>query len=319
MNREILIDALEELDGGLIERYFETKEKLKKKRIGRKGFMRWSAVAACLVLCICAVIPIVMKYIKPVVLPDNGQTFDAEDLVFEGYVLVGSKYIYTDWNGLDTSSSLNFCLESNKKDTEALYAINVFRRNGKRVHVDYIYNGKTYTEIVEEMSYPRSQGEILKELILMYGEILKYGKEVVTVEGIPEDDMLVIPSDRGLCWPEEYYDRIVTHINENDPETLSRYIVNGDFLSEKAQEDFEMLSAECREYEKALAEMLKAYFCSYEPEDVAFFEEIGCVTGERNGKLYIIVSQEEFAKLSENDVISKYSFTLLPMEDFYTE
>ena len=47
MNREILIDALEDLDRGLIERYFEIKEKLKKKRFERNSLFRWIAVAVC--------------------------------------------------------------------------------------------------------------------------------------------------------------------------------------------------------------------------------------------------------------------------------
>lgn len=47
MNREILIDALEDLDRGLIERYFEIKEKLKKKRFARNSLFRWIAVAVC--------------------------------------------------------------------------------------------------------------------------------------------------------------------------------------------------------------------------------------------------------------------------------
>ena len=61
MNREILIDALEGLDTGLIERYFEIKEKLRKRRAVTKSAMRWTVSAACIALIACTVIPLAMR------------------------------------------------------------------------------------------------------------------------------------------------------------------------------------------------------------------------------------------------------------------
>lgn len=318
MNREILIDALEELDSGLIERYFEIKEKLRRKRIVTKNIVRMTAVASCIAI-ILAVVSLVLRF---AVLPEFSDRLNIpiENIVFESDLsseLVGSQYEYTNWNGLDVSTSLKACLEYYQDNNEKLYVINVFRRGGMDWFTDYVYKGKTYTEYKQLTSYYGGRAVILEQLIENYGEILKYGREIITVSGIPQDDMLINPSDRGVCWSEELYDITLEYINEGFPDALSLYIVNGDFLSEKAQEDLDLLLAEYYAIEDIISEMREAYFCNHKAEDVALFENMGYITGKINGKLYIITSQEEFAKLGENIDASKYSFLMLSRDDFY--
>ena len=252
-------------------------------------------------------------------LPNDSEVI-IENVVFESdldFDLAGSGYGYTDWNHLDISTSLKQCFDYYHNNYEKLYAINIFRRDGKDFYTDYVYKGKTYTEYTQLTSYYGGMAVILEQLIVNYGEILKYDKETITVSGIPQDDMLVDPSDRGVRWSEEFYDRTVEYINEGFPDALSLYIVNGDFLSEKAQEDLDRILAEYYAYEDTISQMREAYFGSYEKDDVEVFKNLGYITGEINGKLYIIASQKDFEKLCENADITEFSFTMLSREDFY--
>lgn len=329
MNREILIDALEDLDTGLIERYFEIKEKLKKKRIVTKSVMRWTVSAACMVLIACTVIPLAMRISQipdpPVVettvtgeeVTTDLPVWDPNKVYYEDYYggFTGSRYAFDNWNGLFVASNLQNMLDS-YYDKTRMYAINVFRHNDDSPMDNYVYEGKTYQDLVDEMKYPRGQFAVLDELLRIYGEILKYGKDVFTTTGIPEDDPLVSDAYKGMAFSAEMYDGIVARMNEYDPTTVSKYIVDGKFLREKAQADCDAFLAEANALSNKQKELLDSYYCRYKTADVAYFEDLGFITGEINGKLYIIVSYDQFLSLSKNADMSQFGFAALTREDY---
>ena len=134
MNREILIDALEGLDTGLIERYFEIKEKLRKRRTVTKSAMRWTVSAACIALIACTVIPLAMRISQPpnppvvettpgseeTTPPEDATTeapikvdppvYDPSEAYYEDYFreLSGSRYYFENWNGLMVANNLQY-------------------------------------------------------------------------------------------------------------------------------------------------------------------------------------------------------------------
>ncbi|MBQ2242016.1 MAG: hypothetical protein II319_07745 [Clostridia bacterium] len=345
MNREILIDALEGLDTGLIERYFEIKEKLRKRRAVTKSAMRWTVSAACIALIACTVIPLAMRISQPPdppvveTTPGSEETtppedvtteapikvdppvFDPKNVIHQGHydaLSANADLNYVDWNGIEISESLDYLLmlynQINIADKKHMFAINVFRRDERSFYENYLYEGKSYRQLCEQTTHPARQINVLRNL-LEYGEILKYGKDVIITTGVPQDEPIV--EIRGRRMMEKDYDRIVDLINYYDPLTLSRYIIDGVFLKDKAQEDYDTYCSVLNDFEDKVAEMRNAYFCRYKEKDVSTFEELGFITGEVNGKLYIIVSYDQLLSVSNSWKMIPFTFVPLPEDDFY--
>ena len=280
MNREILIDALEELDSGLIERYFEIKEKLIKRRAVTKSAMRWTVSAACIALIACTVIPLAMRISQPpdppvVETPPGSEettppedvtteapikveppVYDPSEAYYEDYYreLSGSRYYFENWNGLMVANNLQYMLESYYQNKSRMYAINVFRHNDEILNLsdnrsfkDYSYQGKTYQDLNEEINL------LIKKV---------------------------------------------------------------DDLSEEMPEERDDLYSQINALYSKKKELIESYYCRYEPFDVTYFQGLGYITGEVNGKLYIIITYDQFLVLSNNSDMWQYGFAALPREDF---
>lgn len=239
-------------------------------------------------------------------------------LIVESYINASSTspYAYTTWEGLDISNLLKYGIDRSKNQPDKYLAINVFRRNGDYFYTDYVYEGMTYKELENAILMASHKATLMQYLISKEGEILKYGKEIVTVKGIPTDDPLISDFDKGVRWAESLYDQTVAKYNECDPEMLSRYIVNGDFLSELAESDKALFEEEYKALRKKMSEMNLYYFQRHEAGDLALFESLGFNAGEINGKLYIFATFEQLLGLAGRADMSAFSFTPLPRSDY---
>lgn len=349
MNENKLADALGMIGEDTLCGYFEYKKALSadKRTKARKIFVR-TAIAAAVFLSAFAMIPAMLGGNGEDTLPgtestaDTGQNMledtdpfipdettllenDPVDPFSHENVLIveditsssgSSPYSYTTWEGLDVSGLLEYGFELYKNQTEKYFVINVFRRNGDNFYSDYVYEGKTRKEWSDAALAVSHKASLVRDLINREGEILKYSKEVITVTGIPGDDPAIDDFNKGVRWAESLYDKTVAKYDECDPEMLSRYIVDGDFLSELAESDLVLLEAEYDELNNKLKEMREYYFQRHEEGDLALFELLGFTAGEINGKLYIFATYDQFCELSKAADMSQFSFTPLPRDDY---
>lgn len=229
---------------------------------------------------------------------------------------MSSPIIYAAWEGLDFSNLLRYEIDRYKNQPDKYLAINVFRRNGDDFYTDYVYEGTTCEELENAILTASHKATLMQYLISREGEILKYGKEVVTDDGVPSDDPLISDFDKGVRWAESLYDQTVAKYNECDPEMLSRYIVDGDFLSELAESDRVLFKEEYNALRKKQAEMYEYYFQRHEAGDLALFESLGFNADEINGKLCIFATFDQLRGLADRADMSVFSFTPLPRDDY---
>ena len=90
------------------------------------------------------------------------------------------------------------------------------------VEYTFLYNGKTLAEYYSDMCNERNLSEILGQL-LKEGDSLKYG-EALYKTGTPF----------GEKWAQSLYEERIAYYGET---ILGKYIVNGEFLSEKVEQD----------------------------------------------------------------------------------
>ncbi len=225
---------------------------------------------------------------------------------------MSSPLIYSTWEGLDFSNLLRYGIGRYKNQPDKYLAINVFRRNGDYFYTDYVYEGMTYKELENAILTASHKATLMQYLISREGEILKYGKEVVTGNGVPTDDPLIDDFDKGVRWAESLYDQTVAKYNG----MLSRYIVDGDFLSELAESDRALFKEEYNALKNKMSEMRQYYFQRHEAGDLALFESLGFNVGEINGKLCIFATFEQLRGLAGRADMSAFSFTPLPRSDY---
>ena len=207
---------------------------------------------------------------------------------------MSSPLIYTTWEGLDFSNLLRYEIDYYKNQPDKYLAINVFRRNGDYFYTDYVYDGMTYKELENAILTASSKANLMQTLISKEGEILKYGKEIVTGKGVPTDDPLIDDFDKGVRWAESLYDKTVAKYDG----MLSRYIVDGDFLSELAESDRVLFKEEYNALKGKMSEMSQYYFQRHEAGDLALFKSLGLNADEINGKLCIFVTFEQLRGLA---------------------
>lgn len=233
----------------------------------------------------------------------------------------GRKYVC--WNELEVTEELENALRSNLSvdGNGARYlALNAFRRDGRLLSAedggflsDYQYEGKTYAEFEAELLGLSEKKERLLRL-QKEGEILKYGKDVLVSTGVPRDDIKIDAADRGLVWAGEFYDNAVSYYNSFNPGFLSEYIVDGVFLSGKARDDLEFIANELFNTENKRKKYFDAYYSQHDPKDAAFFGNAGLISGEIDGRLYILVTLDDFSRLAETCDCSGLTFSFLPRE-----
>ncbi len=190
---------------------------------------------------------------------------------------------FSEWNGKWITGSLYDALRSseNKNCVFAISPILLY------VDEEYEHNGKTiaeYESAAEEyrMTYYKF-GELLK-----MGDSLKYGEALVS--GAPN----------GEKWAETLYNERIEYFGED---LLAKYIVDGEFLKEKLEEDM----TEYAEYERIARESYdtarKAYFRYFVDEIIKHLEKQN-IKYERNSEtdLTVFASAEEFLALSLDNV-----------------
>lgn len=225
---------------------------------------------------------------------------------------MSSPLIYSTWEGLDFSNLLRYEIDYYKNQPDKYLAINVFRRNGDDFYTDYVYEGMTYKELENAILMASHKATLMQYLISREGEILKYGKEVVTEKGVPTDDPLIDDFDKGVRWAESLYDQTVAKYNG----MLPRYIVDGDFLSELAESDKVLFEEEYNALKGKMSEMSQYYFQRHEAGDLALFESLGFNAEEINGKICIFATFEQLQGLAGRADMSAFSFTPLPRSDY---
>ncbi len=307
MNDGFYLMPISCLDTDLIEKHLKMREQLNKKAIEHKTHV----IKRTIMIYVCAVLILTVYGCVPYC-NYGGLPVAREEIVCD----IAGGYKFLSWEGLDISTELEFMLNSFSNNNEKYFFVNAFRRNGKDFFNDFAYEGKTLKQYSDEQSVIGQQIDRLVQLIEHYGEILKYDKSILTTRGIPANDPY-IKYEIGVVWTEEIYNKWKEYFNEIDPETLSRYIVNGDFLAEAAQRNYEDLTAKWAAISDKQTEAAKAFFEQHEATDVVLLKNAGVISGEINGKLYIIATREQLARLDEKIDISAFSFTLLPRADLY--
>jgi len=344
MNQNKMASALGMVGEDALCGYFEYSQLLvsqRKKRV--KGIFARVAIAAALFLLAFAMIPAMLRNDGEDTLPLTEDTSDVQNVLEDtelpavnettavetvpeypfslSNVLIiesnaasnsTSPYAYTTWEGLDISNLLNYGIDRYKNQPDKYLAINVFRRNGDYFYTDYVYNGMTYQELENAILTASSKASLMQTLISKEGEILKYGKEIVTGKGVPTDDPLINDFYKGVRWAERLYDQTVAKYDG----MLSRYIVDGDFLSELAESDRALFKEEYNALKKKMSEMRQYYFQRHEAGDLALFESLGFNVREINGKLCIFATFEQLRGLAGRADMSAFSFTPLPRSDY---
>ncbi len=85
MNNNTIIDAVCNIDGDLIEKYFKTEEKLQKEKTKKTVWLKWSAVAACLCLLMAGIliwrqVTAPQTYSGGIIYDENGVTIPKMDV-----------------------------------------------------------------------------------------------------------------------------------------------------------------------------------------------------------------------------------------------
>ena len=189
----------------------------------------------------------------------------------------------TEWQGKKIYDSLKDAL--NEDDGNTVYKIAAI----PPIDDNYIYNGKT----LREYSKQKEKGYVLSELLaslLKEGDYLKYGTALYET-GTPD----------GEKWAKEFYEERTAYYGE---ELLSTYIVNGEFLKDKAEQDMNIAKEnETSEYKDAED--------AYKNAIHAYMTEIAAkVKGEAAGNCIIIyMTKEQFSAFTVDD-IEKWTFGL---------
>lgn len=189
----------------------------------------------------------------------------------------------TEWHGKKVYESLRKALEEGSGNT--VYKITAI----PPLDNNYVYQGKTLREYSNQKekryALPELLGCLLKE-----GDHLKYGTALYET-GTPD----------GEKWAKEYYEERIAYYGE---ELLSTYIVNGEFLRDKVEQDLydavKNEAVEHQEEEDAYENALHAYMT----------ELAALVQGETSGNCIIIyMTKNQFAAFTVDD-IDKWIFGL---------
>ena len=220
-------------------------------------------------------------------LPGNAQPAEAQDATW-GYV----KY-----NGKTVSAELYRLLSENTDPDAELTVSPEFATD-----YDYEYKGKTIREYRDEWDYNSGLYEKYGQLFKQ-GDQLKYG-ETLYITGIPG----------GERWAEEYYYERIRFYGE---EFLARYIVDGEFLREKAEADYAAVLDEKPEHKAYLAfhEAIDAYERNMIQNvmDQLGDQDIRCEYREDFNDLVLYLTAEKFEVLS----LEKVRRYVIPSSDQY--
>ena len=188
-------------------------------------------------------------------------------------------------NGKRIYPSLSEAFE--KYSDDSVFAIVTYRY----IYGDenFVYNGKTLKQYRDEEMEIWDNKESLRLQLLIVGDSLKYG-EALYQTGTPD----------GERWAEELYYRTVSEIGE---ELISEYIVDGEFLKDKLEQDIRDLDNERmslrQSYEQGCTAYRKNMFETAAEQINAqgiYLETMYSLDGPYS--LIIFATKDEFAALS---------------------
>ncbi len=177
-------------------------------------------------------------------------------------------------------------------------------------------NGKTHAEYQTEMYESQARIRRLTSLIEEGGEVLKYGKEVLTTTGIPKDDTAISSKVEREVLSAERYEEAIAYYNEDDPNFLDTYIVDGVFLEEQARIDKRALTTTPDILYSKMNKIHDALYSTHIDGDLEALLSTGVVAGECNGKLYVVATLNELFALDEKTDTSHFTFQCMSNEDF---
>lgn len=158
----------------------------------------------------------------------------------------------------------------------------------------FVYKGKTAEEYYREyLVYTNLEGKY-NNLVTEDGEVLKPGKDAYLTTDPNGDPWLDVC---GQPFTKQTYDRYVDYYGE---EMLSKYIVDGEFLKEKAKSDWKAVKKAEKEalemHEKALAASQKSATAELKKK----LEKLGykCTYTENKTKVLFYITAQDYASLS---------------------
>lgn len=332
MKQTILTDAISEIDSDLVEKHLQMRAALAKKPSTASLLIRWSSIAACLLLVVglgASMLPIMKPASdpQPPIAPSapitpSGSTASTAlsetsrplettlppvttpPATTEPDLPVSEEdIIWADRNNEAADDVAPFdwngFLISNElyealKDAEPTdyIAIQVLPSN-RRIPDDYTYNGMTYGELSTKYDDLRSTSMKLEGLLLKDGESLKYGEALYTT-GTPN----------GEKWAKEWYDTVVAYYGE---ELLAAYIADGELLTDKLNIDLEQVNLDAQEVERVIDELQATHNSEVSAKVYAAFSELDLPLTYRNERLCLFLTRDEFIALDiENK--SEYLF-----------
>ena len=169
------------------------------------------------------------------------------------------------------------------------------------VNKDFVYNGQTI-EMYGGYYYCLTLPSTAKLAgLLAEGDLLKYGEKLYTI-GTPD----------GVMWTKEKYEQKVAYYGEK---VLSRYIVDGEFLREKAESHYKTITTA----EGNFLEACKAYKQTIVHELTEPLKQLGIdyVENPITGDVVFFATADELAML-DFDGIKEYFFHWATEDDCWT-
>jgi len=254
---------------------------------------KWTTLAACAIL--------VMSFVMIHFARHNSKPFDlpvdADEILWSTDIASDNQSnIVLQWQGLKVSEGLFAALLSaQEKDYLAIYV----RADENKLN-NFIYDGKKYQDYYLELDQLRTL-LIKLESLKKDGETLKYGEKVYT-EGVPSGDK----------WSKELYEQTISYYGA---ELLNLYIVDGEFLCSKVEDD--MIETENKI--QSLYPMLETIRNEFNLQDARMlceqFQKSGYDVTVAGTTMYLFITKEDLVNLNISNV-NQYVFHHASYRDY---
>lgn len=220
MNNMRLLTSIGGIDDDLIVRAGTDimASQIKKDKKKTKPWIKASTIAACLALALC--FGYFSGLFGKLLDPAKPEFPDAlENMIWAPHGST-SEIVdgFTEWNGLTVKMSLKNALEDT--DNAGKYFAVVISKKDRSDMDSFVYNGKTYKALTDEIEQNKAEFYKLSTLE-KEGLLLCWGETLYTT-GIPAD----VPVIGGEKWARALYDERVSYYGD---ELLSKYIHEGKF------------------------------------------------------------------------------------------
>jgi len=271
-------------------------------------FVRIAAAAACL----CLIFGLGFGWIQSEkmvnIAPNEGRFFPAgrDEMIWavdQNPDISTDEEAFMQWKGFTVEIDLYDALEKNT-DPEKYFAVTVTKQ-GQLGMKDFLYQGTTLGELDSRMEAWDIQWKNMMSLE-KEGLWLRFGEALYTT-GIPTD----VPLVGGDKWSESLYWETVARYGE---EMLAKYIVDGEFLSERLVQDREVLE---QEMEKLRAFRSEAYGAFKQQNAFRLLDNMQkqkLAVWYEGGNLYLFVTEKQIAKLKLDK--DEYTLSLTSREAF---